>query len=140
MICPVMTISPQCGQCFGRLNTSALAIGQHNITGQYQGDNNYSAATSNAVVVNVEPSTPPLTVVPAKLLFGGHTLGDRRSAKRVRLINKTGVTVTLSSWTLTGADSGDFQVEDTTCGTSLSARASCTISVVFAPQTIGMRP
>jgi hypothetical protein len=44
-----------------------------------------------------------------------------------------------SARAFTGADPGDFNVSTTTCGASLGAKSTCTISVVFNPTATGKR-
>jgi sugar lactone lactonase YvrE len=133
---PVTLIS---GQYQAAYSTNSLAVGQHNITAQYPGDANYNTATSNTVTVTVNPSTPPLTVSPTVLSFGNHALGSSSAAKKVTVTNKTGVVVTFYSWTIIGANASDFTQSATTCGTTLKVKASCTISIVFAPGAVGAR-
>jgi hypothetical protein len=47
--------------------------------------------------------------------------------------------VTFSSIAITGANPGDFTQTGTTCGATLAAQASCTISIQFAPLATGAR-
>ena len=133
---PVTLIS---GQYQAVYSTNSLAVGQHNITAQYLGDANYNAAASNTVIVTVNPNTPPLMVSPTVLSFGNHALGSTSAAKKVTLNNKTGVVVAGISWTVVGANPSDFTQSATTCGTTLKVKASCTVSIVFAPGAVGAR-
>jgi hypothetical protein len=87
----------------------------------------------------VNPNTIPLTVSPATLSFGNLALGSSSAAKKVTVTNKTGVVVTFDSWTISGANGSDFTQSATTCGTTLKVKASCTISIAFAPKAVGTR-
>ena len=75
-----------------------------------------------------------VTVSPASLSFGNEALSIPSSAKTVTLKNGTSTALTISS---IGA-SGEYS-DTTTCGASLSAGASCTISVTFTPSATGSR-
>jgi len=55
------------------------------------------------------------------------------AAKTFTLTNSQAVALTSISIKTTG----DFAVSSTTCGTSLAAKTSCTISVTFTPKTTG---
>lgn len=94
---------------------------------------------SASVTLTVNPNTPPLTVSPTTLSFGNHALGSSSAAKKVTVTNKTGVVVTFYSWTIIGANASDFTQSATTCGTTLKVKASCTVSIVFAPGAVRAR-
>ena len=78
------------------------------------------------------------TATPASLSFGNHVVGVKSAAKTVTVTNKqttqltiTGITTNLSDYTTT-----------TTCPVSpstLTAGASCKVSVFFTPGTVGSR-
>ena len=84
-------------------------------------------------------TTPPLNFSPVKLSWGNQALGSSSAAKKVTLTNKTGVVVTGISWTITGTDASDFQAVAHTCGATLAVKATCTISIAFAPGAVGAR-
>lgn len=69
---------------------------------------------------------------PKSLNFGNQPIGTKSSPKKVTLSNKASVSVSITSISITGTDKGDFS-ENTTCGTSIRAGASCTITVTFTP-------
>ena len=77
------------------------------------------------------PTTATLT--PASADFGSIYAGGGLSTARIFTVtNTSAVAIKISSVTLTG----NF-TETTTCGTSLAAGATCTVSVIFAPLTAG---
>jgi hypothetical protein len=96
--------------------------------------------TDNAVN---SPQTVPLSgtgIVPAALTpatgkFATEKVGTSSPAKVFTLANDQNVA--LSSIVI--STTGDFSVSATTCKTSLAAKASCTISVVFTPTGTGTR-
>ncbi len=81
----------------------------------------------------------PLTVSPTTLSFGNNALGSSSAVKKVTVTNKTGVVVTFYSRTILGANASDFTQSASTCGTTLKAKTSCTVSIMFTPGTAGVR-
>jgi YD repeat-containing protein len=75
-----------------------------------------------------------VTVSPTSLGFGNQVVATTSAAKAVTL--KNGQTVVLAITSI--AVSGDY-AQTNSCGTSLNAGASCTISVTFTPTTTGTR-
>jgi parallel beta-helix repeat protein len=79
-------------------------------------------------------STATLSVAPASLTFASQALNTTSSAQAVTVNNTGTAAATLSVISATG----DFS-ETTTCGTSIAADASCTVSVRFTPTASGTR-
>jgi len=77
----------------------------------------------------------PVKLTPANANFPKTIVGTSSAAKTFKLANKLNATLTGISI----STSGDFSVSATTCGGSLAAKSSCTISVVFSPTQIGLR-
>ena len=75
-----------------------------------------------------------LATTPSKLTFASQKVGTTSSPLNVTVTNNQTTTVTISSITVTG----DF-AQSNTCGTSLAAGASCTMSVSFSPTKTGTR-
>jgi two-component sensor histidine kinase len=75
---------------------------------------------------------------PSAIVFPTQVVGTQSSAKVVTLTNVGTSALTISSISLTGANAGDF-TQTHTCGSTLGAGASCTISVTFHPSAIGTR-
>jgi hypothetical protein len=86
-----------------------------------------------AVLLNV-----PAVFSPASLTFTQQALGSTSAAKNVTLTNHGSTALTISSVGVTGTDPNDF-AETNTCGSSLAAEASCTLSVTFSPKGINNR-
>jgi hypothetical protein len=79
-------------------------------------------------------STATLSVTPASLTFASQALNTTSNGQQVT-VNNTGTTAaTLSVIVATG----DFS-QTNTCGTSIAAGASCTVSVRFTPTASGTR-
>lgn len=77
---------------------------------------------------------PQVTLGAASLTFDAQLLNTTSSAKTVTLTNSGGVRLTVSQIEI----SGEF-AQTNTCGTSLPAGASCTISVTFTPTSAGTK-
>jgi hypothetical protein len=104
-----------------------------------------SASLSVTDTAAGSPQLIPLTGVgttaklaPATLNFGSVTVGTTSAAKVITLTNIGTTAITISGITITGAAAGDFS-QTHTCGASLGAGASCTISVQFKPTVTGNR-
>jgi len=78
---------------------------------------------------------PAVTLSVTSLAFGKRVLGTTSTAKVVKLTNTGTGTLNISSITITG----DFAISAKTCGTTVAAGASCTVSVTFKPTVIGIR-
>lgn len=99
------------------------------------------------VTDNATPSTQTVTlsgvgtvvsVLPASLNFATQKVGTTSAAKIVTVTNKGSVSLTISSTTITGANALDFAMTKT-CGSTLAAGASCTVSLTFTPKATGKR-
>jgi hypothetical protein len=85
------------------------------------------------------PVYPPypgsgVTVAPGALNFGSVPVGSTSSAQTVTVSNPTGSAASVSSIAATG----DF-AQTSTCGSSIAANGSCTVSVTFKPTATGAR-
>jgi photosystem II stability/assembly factor-like uncharacterized protein len=78
-------------------------------------------------------------ITPRSLSFGTLAVGVTSTAKMVTLKNVGTTAITITSIAVTGAEAGDFPETGTTCGASLAASASCTITVTFKPTATGAR-
>lgn len=94
-----------------------------------------NAADSPQTVPLSGTGTVQATLTPASKTFPVTKVGTSSAAKVFTLANKQSVALTGISIVTTG----DFSVSTTTCSTSLDAKSSCTISVVFTPTQTGTR-
>jgi hypothetical protein len=78
----------------------------------------------------------PYTLSPRSLAFGNQTVGTKSAAQPVTVTNTGAAAMSITSLTFTGAGRTQF-LKTKTCGASLAAGASCTISVTFKPTTTG---
>ena len=75
---------------------------------------------------------------PTNLNFGTVVIGRTSPAKAVTLTNVGTTSLTISGITITGANAGDF-VQTHTCGSSLAAGTTCSMSITFKPTARGTR-
>jgi hypothetical protein len=61
------------------------------------------------------------------------------AAQTVTLRNTGTSTLNISSIAVTGTNAADFAISSQTCGTTLTAGSTCTVSVTFRPQASGAR-
>jgi VCBS repeat-containing protein len=105
-----------------------------------------SGARSGIVTITTDALGSPHTVAlsgtgqgavaqlsPGSLTFGNLSQGNSSTTQTVTLSNPGGAVLTITSITA----SGEFVVKSTTCGTTLAKNASCSISVVFTPVSLG---
>ena len=118
------------------LTTSTLTLGTHNITATYNGDSNFAPSTSPVVSQLVQGAVAQLSVT--SLSFGNQVVGVSSTPQSVMLTNTGNIALTITSIGITGKNSGDFS-QTNTCGTSVAAGGSCTISVTFKPLAYGTR-
>jgi probable HAF family extracellular repeat protein len=101
----------------------------------------FARFTGSVFSVTSDPvmtSGPSATLSPASLTFSTQAVGTTSSAETVSLKNTGATSLAISSITITGTDHADF-TQTHTCGTSLAAGASCSISVEFSPMASGSR-
>jgi hypothetical protein len=81
----------------------------------------------------------PVNLNPTALAFGTVKVGTTSASKSVVVGNNEKTTLTISSIVLGGADPGDFSQTGNTCGSSLAAGGTCTLTYTFTPAKIGAR-
>ena len=129
-------IHPEAGLIF---NSSGNLFG----TTRYGGA--HGSGASGGTVFELETnstvgSAPTVTLTPASLSFASTNVGNTTAAQTVTLKNTSAsltLTINTNGITFTGTNPGSFTQTATTCGTSLAAGASCTISVAFKPAAGG---
>jgi hypothetical protein len=78
---------------------------------------------------------PQATLTPVTATYAAQKVTTSSIAKVFTLANKQNVALN----NIVISTTGDFSVSTTTCGTSLAAKASCKISVIFTPTATGTR-
>ena len=87
------------------------------------------------------PAPPAPRVCPqtAPFNFCDQPTGGSTPTQAFTLTDNTSAAVSGLAFSFTGTNPSDFQAASNTCGTSLSAGASCVINVDFAPSATGAR-
>jgi uncharacterized repeat protein (TIGR03803 family) len=112
-------------------------------TTKYGGTNGSGSTGGTAFEIETGASVSNGTIVtltPASLTFASTTEGVETAAQVVTLKNTsttTAVTITAGGITFAGTNPTSFIQTATTCGSTLAAGASCTISVAFKPAASG---
>jgi hypothetical protein len=98
--------------------------------------NSAGSVTSNGATLTVSTvSAPKVSLSATSLTFGSQAVGTSSVVRFTTLTNTGNATLTFSA-----VVSGDFAFGGVgTCGSSVAAGASCTISVKFTPTTTGTR-
>jgi subtilase family serine protease len=92
-----------------------------------------NASNSPQTVALSGTGEPQATLTPVSATYAAQKVGTTSAAKVFTLANKQSVALTSIVISTTGV----FSVSTTTCTTSLAAKTSCKISVVFKPTTTG---
>ena len=98
-----------------------------------------SDPTSPQVVTLTGTGTGPAAqLTPTSLAFAVQVINTTSSSRAVMLSNTGNASMSITSIAFTGTNAADF-ARTTTCGATLGAGASCTISVTFRPTATGSR-
>ncbi len=83
-------------------------------------------------------NAPIASFAPTSLTFTSQTINTTSPSQTITLTNTGNAALTISSVTITGANAGDFAVNNG-CPASLAANANCAIGVTFKPTASGTR-
>ncbi len=134
------TVSVLPGNGDGTFNaTSAVTFGTGEgpigmVVGDFNLDGRPDLAVSNSDdnTVSVLLQSPAVTLSTTSLAFGSQTVGSTSAAQTITLTNAGSATLSISSISLTGANTNQYG-ETNNCPPTLASGASCTISVTFSP-------
>lgn len=114
---------------------TGITAGACIIAANQSGDANYNAAMQVTQSITIGVATAPaVSFSPISLTFAAQNTGTSSSAQTTTLSNTGSAVLNISSI----AASGDY-ARTTTCGATLAAGASCTISITFAPTAADTR-
>jgi hypothetical protein len=94
------------------------------------------AASPETVSLRGSGVAPAVTLSATSVNFGNQGVGTSGAAQVIGLTNSGSSTLTITTISITGANSGDFS-QTNTCAASLAAGAKCSISVTFKPAATG---
>jgi hypothetical protein len=95
-------------------------------------------ALSTIYVLSNDSSGRAASLSPNTVAFGNEGVGSTSSAQSTTLTNRGTSAINIRSIGISGPQSADFQ-QTNTCGASLAAGASCSVSVTFSPSASGSR-
>ena len=101
-------------------------------------DNASGSPHSAALTGTGVSATPMAALTPATFTFAATTVGNSSASQAFNLMNSGTGALAISSIGFTGPNPGDF-TQSNTCGSSVPTNMSCTITVTFAPQAVGLR-
>jgi hypothetical protein len=96
-----------------------------------------SVGASNSSVILTGVGTE-VSVLPPSLNFASQPVGTASASQLITLTNHSGTELNIWQIIVQGLNAGDFSVA-TTCGNTLAALGSCTVSVTFTPAATGPR-
>lgn len=96
-----------------------------------------TASLTGTGVAVVPPPAPEAALTPASVDFGSVTVGSTSSSQTFTLANAGNAALAINSIGLAGSNASAFAISSNTCGTSLAAASSCTISVTFTASSAG---
>ncbi|MGH7902822.1 MAG: Ig-like domain repeat protein [Candidatus Dormibacteraceae bacterium] len=113
------------------ITTSALQVGTHSITAVYGGDAGFGGAASPPLTETIT-ATAGASLSPGGLSFPGRRPGTTSPSQAVVLTNSGSAPLHISGVSTTG----DF-AETSSCPATLAPTVTCSISVTFAPMSLG---
>ena len=97
-----------------------------------------ASGSPQAVSLSGTGTAPVDPLSPTSLAFGSQSVGTTSAAQTVTLSNTGNAALSITGLALTGTNASDF-AQTNTCGSSVAAGSSCTISVTFKPSASGSR-
>jgi hypothetical protein len=107
-------------------------------TGTITITDNAAVSTQTLNMTGVSVGIPQAKLTPTALTFASTGVGVVSAAQTITLANAGTDTLQIASFAFSGTNATDFH-QTNTCGSSLAAAASCTISVTFDPLAVGSR-
>jgi hypothetical protein len=100
----------------------------------------YTGASDVSKVVSLTGTgtQPLLTFTPSTGLTYSIGIGDTTAPQTLSIKNNGDATMNISGITIAGTDAARFAISSKTCGATLAAGATCTVSVTFTPNAAGV--
>ena len=98
-----------------------------------------SATNSPQSVSLTGTGVAAIKLAPLTVMFANTVVGNTSASKIATFKNLLNRSVTLGAISITGANAADFAIASTTCGGSVPAKSSCTITLTFTPSATGVR-
>jgi hypothetical protein len=97
---------------------------------------NAAGSPQTLTVSGVSVGVPQAKLTPTTLTFASQGVGITSAAQTITLSNAGTDTLQIASIAISGTNASSFK-QTNTCGTSIVAAATCTISVTFDPAAVG---
>ena len=140
---PNFTVSANnCGSSLAASKSCTIAItftpsGSGNFSANLSVIDSVGTQTSALAGVGSAAAEPQATLTPANADFASVTVGSSSTSQTFTLSNAGNAALPITSIRVTGTNSSDFVAGSNTCGTTLAAGTSCTVSIVFKPTITG---
>jgi uncharacterized membrane protein len=82
-------------------------------------------------------SVPTAAFSPSTLTFPAATVGSTSAPQTITFTNTGSATMSVSSFTFSGANANEFEIFAKTCSTTLAVGASCNLQIAYKPTTTG---
>jgi hypothetical protein len=126
-------VHPSCAEV--RTTTgSAIDIGGY----EFNGGNGVPPPNAPPTCGASSTSAPAVSFSPTSLSLGSQIVSTTSPTQSITLTNTGNASLTISGITLAGTNPGDFH-QTNSCGSSLAAGSSCSITVSFTPSASGAR-
>ena len=102
-------------------------------------DNAAGSPQSIALSGNGTAASLVLTINPTSVVFANQAVGTTSAGQSITLTNSGSGTITFTNAFLNGGNPGDFAWALGTCGSTLAAGASCSLTATFTPTAAGAR-
>ena len=122
--------------CTLSVTFAPTATGSATATLSISDNANGSPQTSTLSGTGTPTPAPAATLTPTTLNFGSVQTGTNSTAQNATLTNTGNAPLAIAGISLSGTNSAAF-ASTNTCGSTLAAGASCTISVTFDPSSTG---
>jgi len=128
----------------GDAGTVSLAVADVNHDGKLDiiAGNNCNPVTNTNCLTDIGvllATGMGVQLTPGSINFGSHKVGTTSATRVATLTNASSATLTFTNILIAGTNPGDFAIASSTCGGSLAAGLTCTISVTFKPTATGAR-
>jgi hypothetical protein len=116
-------------------NNTATASSNANLSANYTYGNSQTATTSVTLTYSTTQSSAALTITPASQSFGSIANNNAESTSHTFTLTNTSSDTAATSVTptITGTNASLFSQSNNTCGGTINAESSCSITVKFGP-------
>ncbi len=126
-------------------STTSLPAASNSITATYSGDSgangdglgNFSGSTAPALA-QVVLQAPVVQLSPLYVAFGNQNVNTTSMAAKVKLSNIGNTALAIYGISIAGSNANEFAISSNTCGSSVAAGGSCTVTVTFKPVDTGL--